>query len=739
MKDFNIITYHRSVNFGAVLQTFALQEFIRTLGFDVGIFDYRKPNVTNVNYTVRAKISGLLDTVVNNDSVRQEQKQKFEMFRTKYLNLNYSTDSRVFISGSDQVWNTGESFDSMYFLQFLDSSVYKASYAASMGKVFVADSKKELVKKYIDDFDAVSVREDGLRDYLSEAFSKEAIVHSDPTLLHDMSFYEKYTQPIEGMPEKFILAYILHIPKNINKLLKYLKKETGLDVVLLDNSGKVGLFVNNNYFVKNADPCEFLWLFKNTQCVVTSSFHGTCFSLIFEKEFYSIVNPASPGRITSLLSKFGMKPVSESDKVFERNNNIDWDHVKDILNKERKKSADYIQTVYKSACEKNKQTVPAKTGTVIEMKDSCTGCGACKSVCPVSAIKMVLNAQGFYEPVVDDNKCIKCNKCVHVCPLNENYVNEPLKAFYGWHKDSDVLFNSSSGGAFHAIADEVLKKNGAVYGAVYSNDYRDIVFKCTDEVSLISMQKSKYTVSNCSEVYDDIRKKLEAGRTVLFCGAPCQCAGLKAVFGDKYDKLITCDFVCGGFPSLLFYREHLAALEEKFSSEITGIDFRPKQWGWRRYRIFVKFANNKKYIKRDFADSYFALFNKKSSVRTSCETCHYYHFHRSDITIADFWGWRYIKGLKRYKKGMSMIICNTQKGYSLFSDINDFNRFELSLDDITYTVRPKMSRQDVLKKNKEFFDLADKYGFEKAADKVYDSNEVHYICNKILRMLHLKR
>lgn len=732
MFDFNIITFHRSVNFGAALQAYALQEFIAKQNHSVGMFDYIKPKAA-VSTGVRSKIKKLLNFFTKDARAESRQAQKYAEFRKHYFNLNLETDSRVFVTGSDQVWNLNNSMDSMFFLQFLDDSVCKISYAASMAKTDVPNDKKNLVKEYLKTFDAISVREEGIKENLSPLCDKEISVNVDPTLLHDNAFYRNIANPIEGLPEKYILAYILHIPKNGNRLIKWLRKETNLPVVLLDSSGAVGMVVKNDMVVRDAGPREFVYLFGNAECVVTTSFHGTSFSLIFEKEFYPIVNPNAPSRMSNILTKVGVQPISESDTQFTRRNNIDWEHVRVVLEQERERSRQYIVDAFEIA--KNKKA-NKPSGTVTRMNDKCTGCAACEEVCPTNAIKMVLNSKGFYEPSIDETKCVNCSKCIQSCPLNTKQIVWPKKAYYGWNSSTEVLFKSSSGGAFYSIAQTVLQKGGVVFGAAYSEDWRDVVFECTDDVALEKLQKSKYTVSAASGVYKKIRKYLNDGRQVLFVGTPCQCAGIKSVFGDKYENLITCDFICGGMPSLSFYREHIEALQKRYGSTIESLDFRPKDWGWGRYRIFVRFENGKKYIKRDFADAYFKCFNSKASVRYSCEECPYYHFHRSDFTIADYWGYR-AAGIKKHKSGMSLVVCNNEKAEKIFGEIKDFEKFDIPIEYTHYAVRDKIPRPNVLKEKERFFKLAEEKGFEAAALEMYDINELHYCINKLRKMLHL--
>ena len=728
MLDFNIITFQR-LNYGAILQAYALQEFIKKQNHSVGMYDYIKPSSTSSKITLKAKIKRILSRFNRDEKAKSRRLQRIADFRNTYLNLNLETDSRVFVTGSDQVWNLNTRMDSMFFLRFLDESVCKISYAASMAKTEVPNDKKDVVEEYLRTFDAISVREEGIKESLSPLYDKDISVNVDPTLLHDKTFYRNIANPVEELPEKYILVYILHIPKNGNKLINWLHKETGSPVVLLDRTGAVGMIIKNNMVVRDAGPCEFVYLFDHAECVITTSFHGTCFSLIFEKEFYPIVNPTAPSRISNLLKKVGVQPVNESDAKFTRRN-IDWEHVRDVLKQERECSRQYICDAFEKA--KTKQA-GRPSGTVALMSDTCTGCAACEEVCPTNAIKMVLNSKGFYEPSIDVKKCVNCSKCIQLCPLNTKQVVWPKKAYYGWNSFSEVLFKSSSGGAFYSIAQTVLQKDGVVFGAAYSEDWKDIVFECTDDVALEKLQKSKYTVSAASGVYKKIGKYLNDGRTVLFTGTPCQCAGIKSIFGNKYENLITCDFVCGGMPSLSFYREHLDVLQKKYNSTIASLDFRPKDWGWGSYRISIRFKNGKTYIKRDFADAYFKCFITKASVRHVCSGCPYYHFHRSDFTIADYWGYR-TAGIKKNKGGMSLVVCNNEKAEKIFEEVRDFEKFEIPMKYTHYTIRDKIPSLKRLKDR--FFKLAEEKGFEAAALEMYDINELHYFIKKVKEKLH---
>lgn len=719
--DFNIVTFHTAYNQGAVLQTIALQEFIAQQGYTVGVYDYRPP-YTNPFTGSRGLIFKLFRKIHEKEYELKEK--RFCEFCQENLNLNLEKNSKIFLSGSDQVWNPTGSMNPIYFLNFVSDDSLRASYAASMGVCKVPETKKELFKKYINKFDMVSVRENDVKTCIEDYYDGSIWVNVDPTLLMESNFWEKYMNEVPNMPNKYILVYVLHLPKNINKLLKWLKKATGYQIVLIDGQGLMTHLIKHDVALHNVGPKEFLWLISHSESVVTSSFHGTAFSLIFQKEFYSIVNPASPSRINNILNVVGLEPVNESDINFSRNTDIQWHKIKEILKKEREKSVEYIKSVYDLACTEYRKPL---YGTIENIKDRCTGCSACESTCPTGAIKMELNCDGFYTPIISGDMCIHCSKCLKVCPLDKKIGELKKRSYYGWHKDSEVRYNSSSGGVFRALADEVIAQGGVVYGAVYSKDWRTVTFDDSDHTSLENIQKSKYTASNPSGIYPKIKKELDLGRKVLFCGTPCQNAGLTKYLGRPYSNLLRCDFVCGGMSSLTFYREHLETLEKKYNSKIEKIDFRPKKRGWGKQRIQVNFKNGKRYMKRSHLDSYFKCFaNEHVSVRETCLDCEFYSYHVSDITLADFWGYKMAK-VKKFREGLSLIVGNTKEGIYAIESARNLILHELDPKYSDYAFRSKSPNMKKLEQQREFFLLSRENGFEKTAETCYATSELAHV------------
>lgn len=356
----------------------------------------------------------------------------------------------------------------------------------------------------------------------------------------------------------------------------------------------------------------------------------------------------------------------------------------------------------------------------ISQKDLCTGCSACAATCPVGAINMLLNEEGFYEPQIDNNTCINCKKCIIVCPSNCNDKYHMIDTFYGWHRRSAERDTSSSGGVFRALSDKVLSDGGIIYAATFSHDYKDVFFMDSDHIDIINLQKSKYIVSNPDGIFGNIKEMLVSKRKVLFCAAPCQIAGFMKYLGnERYDNLITVDFVCGGMPSVAFWHEHVDYLEEKYNSSIDYVDFRSKKNGWGKLYLDIRFKNGKKRICREYVDSYYNCFmSGHVSVRRTCLQCKFHDLHYSDITVADFWGYRNA-GINMSKEGLSLILVNTELGLLTVNQSDMLEKCQLNPQYAMYAIEKLNTSETELKNRADFFSLAKVIGFEKAAKKLY--------------------
>lgn len=308
-------------------------------------------------------------------------------------------------------------------------------------------------------------------------------------------------------------------------------------------------------------------------------------------------------------------------------------------------------------------------------KKSCTGCGACCNICPTKAIHMVENREGFLEPVIDKSKCVNCGLCKKVCPqLKEDVCLNETNQVFGIRCNDSVRYNCSSGGVFGAIARWAVSNDGVVFGAAFSDDYKRVVHvKATNENELKKLYKSKYLQSDTGSIFTEVKKCLEASKSpVVFAGCPCQVSGLKSFLMKNYDNLITIDILCHGVVSPGAYEKFLNEFFGDVDSPIESVDFRSKELGWACNVVVVVAKDGTKRIS-PYNGDYFNAFLWGYSQRNVCFECKYANQKRiGDITIGDFWGIDKILPEINDNKGVSLVLCNTQKGFNVINKINNF-------------------------------------------------------------------
>lgn len=331
-------------------------------------------------------------------------------------------------------------------------------------------------------------------------------------------------------------------------------------------------------------------------------------------------------------------------------------------------------------------------------KDTCTGCGACTSICPYNAASMVQDEEGFYYPVIDDAQCTNCGACKNVCHVYKDHKDIfSVSSFYACQSNhQETVKTSSSGGMFTELAKVVLENEGVVFGAAFSEDFRALNHCSTDEVPLEKLKKSKYFESNMDLTIKKIGIELKKGRTVLFCGTPCQAMGVRAAFGNSFENLIIIDFLCHGVPSVKAYRKYIEDIERKYKKKVQEVSFRSKKLGWKTYCMFIKFVGGKVYLKTGFEDPFFRLFFSKKALRDCCYSCNKANKSEADITIGDFWGISQMKTLSDNDKGISLVSVHTPKGNELLKNISSkVTKINLSSENVLYAYnRPARCRPD---------------------------------------------
>lgn len=306
-------------------------------------------------------------------------------------------------------------------------------------------------------------------------------------------------------------------------------------------------------------------------------------------------------------------------------------------------------------------------------KDLCTGCSACANACEKKAITMNADLEGFLYPSIDESKCINCKKCERTCPVMraEKYDCAKPIVYAAKGQDSTILTQCSSGGIFSYLSGSVINESGVVFGAAF-NDNLELEHKCVYAIDEISkLYGSKYMQSSVASSYVLCKELLANGRKVLFSGTPCQIAGLCSYLDRDYEKLITVEVVCHGVPSQFVFKRYLRDIKHKLKSDVLGVSFRDKETGWEAYSVKYSLSDGSTFSINHEDDKYMKAFLRNLSIRPSCYRCNFKKGKsKADLTLGDFWGIEDV--IPDYKKqdGVSLVMCNTNKGMEFFEQIS---------------------------------------------------------------------
>lgn len=368
-----ILTFHYAHHYGAQLQAYALMKAVMKPGVDCEIINYvRKDTIEGSSLfrkglTVRSVLSNA-NTLMNYSSLRRRY-ERFNSFVGGEMKLSgrfYASREEldsdrpeydVYVCGSDQIWNPliyGEkTFDPAFFADFAPGG-RRIAYAPSFGISSIPEESRELLKKYLEKFDCLSVREKQGEKIIKEITGRDCVTVLDPTLLltggewEDMSVAPDFSGP-------YILCYFITDARKYGAYVKALAEKHKMPVVSLCGSRRV--VPQTRHTVLDAGPKEFLGLFRNAALVLTDSFHGTVFSVNFKKEFYCFEAPQKPekavnSRIHNILGKLGLLDsiiVCPSDtgifakRIGESTQHIDYVQVDSVLNREREQSERYLK------------------------------------------------------------------------------------------------------------------------------------------------------------------------------------------------------------------------------------------------------------------------------------------------------------------------------------------------------------------------------------------------------------
>ena len=358
MDRIGIITFHRSYNYGSILQAFALQKYIKENVGEAKIIDFIHREDFKQYHLFRKYLYKTYPTALGADIIyfvrNLKRKRAFELFIKKYISL---TDKRykdynqlcelnslfdVFICGSDQIWNPDctNGVEPAYYLQFSISEKRKVAYAPSMGHLVFKQDELNQVTRYINRLDFLSIREKSILPLLQKMTDKEIKVVVDPTLLLEKKDYIEIMYPCTS--SGYIFVYML---EDSLELIEYAQKQSlkmGKKIVYI--SKKKRKQYRNAVNIYGISPEGFLSYLNAADYIITNSFHATIFSIIFEKKFCTFSTKKSFSRMTDLLERLDLKQQLYHEG-FLIDCDIDFRIARDKLNIWRTESIQYLKEI----------------------------------------------------------------------------------------------------------------------------------------------------------------------------------------------------------------------------------------------------------------------------------------------------------------------------------------------------------------------------------------------------------
>lgn len=345
MKKVGIITFQNSYNCGSMLESYALQNYLKKMKIDSELIDFSSQGQKEMygTYFKSNSLKNIVKNIIIFPHIKKIRKNN-EMYK-KFLKDNLITSKKInteddfknldyssVIAGSDQVWNvTIPDYDKAYFLQWVKNAK-KIAYAPSFGAknpVKYANNLEE-IKEMIADFDYLSIRENNGKKWIYDMIKRDVPVLIDPTLLLNADDYEKIVSKDMNINYKYIFLYCPSFKTDICKFVKKISDKYNLPVIAwsaksfyVKNIGKLG-FKLPEY----ENPSSYLYLIKNAELVFTTSFHGTIFSTIYKKKFFTIKNGEMYGdddRVMTLINNLGLQ-----DRLLEYKFDNNFDYLKDV-------------------------------------------------------------------------------------------------------------------------------------------------------------------------------------------------------------------------------------------------------------------------------------------------------------------------------------------------------------------------------------------------------------------------
>lgn len=696
-RKIGIATVYTGFNYGSALQAFAVKRLLSSMGYEGELLklggsllpgrDVRIKKTLTVICRSMLHSGGMKSLKNYSDSIKKPlSPESTELFRQfadyslrpreiKYKELKKSAETDeylAFICGSDQIWNSAVFYvDPFYYLQFAPKEK-RISFAPSFGRDFIPEYNRKKIKKFVSEINHKSVREESGVDLIKALTGDTAQVLIDPTLVLDKEEWTESLKLKDKNDEKYLLAYFLDEPsEKAKEAVKHLSEKYGLKIIGLPYSFDGTLWSDN---IPDAGPSEFVEYIKNASFVCTDSFHGTAFSLNFNIPFYTFErNYGNAGkqseRIKSILNIVSRKERYEPES-FEKAFDISFEAVNRVLDEQRARSKKYLSDILPEV--KVEKDIVKKGVLQGDNIRECTGCGVCEAVCPLGAIKIKENTDGFYTPTVDETKCVNCAACKKTCyKFDAEYKtngNEDFDCYSAVNKSDNELLSASSGGVSNELMKAALKDGYFVVGVAYDVKNRRAVTKIAkNENELEQFKGSKYFQSYTAEAFNEVLSDKSEQKYAIF-GTPCQIYALSktAEKNKTTHKYLFVDIFCHGCPSLKLWDKYLQFVKAtKGTDEFSKINFRSKTHGWHEY-CFDFYGKDKSFSSSKYNDPFHEMFFGLDAMNEACYDCVARStVEKTDIRIGDFWGNRF----NMNTKGVSAVVIASEKGEKLFETV----------------------------------------------------------------------
>ena len=693
-KNVALMTWFSYHNYGTALQVMALSHVIEDLGHYVSVVDYRPYG----KYSARPVFSGTMSVYIG---LCEKAKTKFlskaykpntrESLFDRFLEDNLSftipcatmaeleglNDSYdAFVCGSDQIWSP-LNHDAHYFLDFAGDDRLKVAYAPSVGlpRVDDADVARQMTR-LCGRIDALSTREESGSKIVSDLTGREVATVVDPTLLIEGERWLDVVGKGQQKPETpYLLVYMLGINERHWKRIYALGKALGLEVRLIPVFKKD---LQRRGCVKEAvGPAEFVSLIAGASYVCTDSFHGVAFSINLNRDFcvFERFKRGDSGsqntRVYNILKKTGLEARLATDDVSNETlmAPVDWAEPNERVAAERGRSLVWLEAALamepKPSAHKN---------NICRDRTLCCGCTACEVACPVDAVEVLLDEEGFWRARVDEDACVSCGKCRRACPFIEHGDALPVgggELFSFKSSDDAQLLRSSSGGAGATIANMAAREGAAALGCAYENGRGAVgrLVEPGDAAGLASLAGSKYTQE---EVGDALALASRHDGPLYVFGTPCQIQAARNLMPGR-DDVTYVDFVCHGVPTRHLLDRYADWLHDEFGleRETLHVDFRHKPKGWRERYIYTS-DGARDHCEHQRRDPYFLMFEAGQCYARCCYECPWRATSAADVRIADYWGPRFADD----KTGVSMVLAMTERGREVVDGLREAGAVE---------------------------------------------------------------